>query len=59
MSATPANTKKRFEETKSENNRRRLQRILRSMMRDGLDLSTQRTLGAGGFGQLPYRRVIE
>lgn len=45
--------------SKRESNRRRLQRILRQMMKNGLEFSAQKAFGAVSLSSAPYRRVIE
>lgn len=46
-------------DSKPENNRKRLQRMLRGMMRKGMTFSAADALSAVTLPQLPSRRIIE
>lgn len=60
MSTRAANVEPRTggKATKSENNKKRLQRILRSMMRSGLEFSAADAFGTVSLSRVPHR-VIE
>lgn len=51
--------KRRRGTEKPEGNRRRLQRMLRSMMRNGMEFSAAGAFGEVSLSQTPCRRVIE
>jgi hypothetical protein len=54
-----ASPKQRGGRERQENNRRRLQRILRNMMKNGLEFSARKAFDTVSFSSTPYRRVIE